>query len=433
MIVNSLITTISTALVVLSLGNISQANTEMMPNTEATAMAESVKKPQASATDLTNSKSAPREALGIVRIEAEVENDQTFVTAKLSKLPSWRDLEIEEHGTFLQIKMPGTTVINSGEFIDGTGPYLKKIASFQVGESDAALRLFINQDASKAKLATSVELVGERIVVTIDHKKLEQLITPAAKTVAASKALEASPLAGSESATKSTAEVSRSPQNGVANSIKSEPIVNVDSPSLLLRDKLITAAAFCAVMLLLLLGSTLYRNKRIKSKKASAEFASQSPAPMKILSHLNISPRQRLALVQVGSQQILIGVSPDQISFLTEVDQKPRQTFNAQLLNASPSAEIKLKQVDEPQNRPTRTVDPTSAPQKMAVRAKQIPVAKASTTGNRINVAVGDAEEQSSNIKRSLSQRSDKGHADQPFDDITKLIRDRLRNLPPAP
>jgi len=120
------------------------------------------------------------DAIVLNKVESEVENDLTLVTAKLSAQPAWKQLEVEDHGTFLQIKMPNTAIVTSGEFLDGNGPFLKKIASFQVTENDGALRLFLNQDAAKAKLATTAEILGERVVITIDHKKLEQLIQPSA-------------------------------------------------------------------------------------------------------------------------------------------------------------------------------------------------------------------------------------------------------------
>jgi hypothetical protein len=100
------------------------------------------------------------------------------VTVRLNNKPQWNEVALEEHGTFLQIKLPKTQIPASGEFIDGNGPYLKKIATFQLQDDDGALRFFLSLDASKAKMATSAELLGDRLVITIDHKKIEQLMAP---------------------------------------------------------------------------------------------------------------------------------------------------------------------------------------------------------------------------------------------------------------
>lgn len=430
MIANSLITSLSTALVVTAaLSNAASATTKSPLEPQADIGSVTTGKPE---------KLNPSEAKGLLalgKIETEVENDLTLITAKLNKLPTWKTLEIEDHGTFIQIKMPGTTIESSGEFFDGTGPYLKKIASFQVGENDGALRLFLNQDAAKAKLATTAELLGERIVITIDHKKLEQLITPSSAKEAASNVASNMNSAKSDDV-KSTPASSPSDSAAAAPTVVGAtqvqtPVVEVSAgpDSLNLKDKLMTAAAFCAAMLLFLLGSTLYRNKRIKGLKAAKLFDSVEPAPMKVLSNLSVSGRQRLSLVQVGSQQILIGISPDNISFLTEVTPKARQqsaqqSFSNHLLHSDPNAEVKLKQADVGAQRPSRKPSDAATAQRPNVTAKQI------QPTNRVNVRVGD---DGVSDLRSRGVKNDRGSADQPFDDITKIIRDRLKNLPPAP
>lgn len=449
---NSLITTLSTAIFVgttlVSVAAKAAVKNPVGPQTDISAVtSEKSAKTNTVANDAT--------VLTLGKIETEVENDLTLVTAKLNKHPDWKNLEIEDHGTFIQVKLPATAVISSGEFFDGNGPYLKKIASFQVGESDGALRLFLNQDAAKAKLATTAELLGERIVITIDHKKLEQLIHPvkentAKKSPAIDAVKEESLVSTEANAVSGDSKIAFAPEppktvTGAADSGASKDKIGAGPESLDLKDKLITAAGFCAVMLLLLLGSTMWRNKRIKLGKVSKKFDAVDPAPMKVLSNLSISGRQRLSLVQVGSQQILIGVSPDNISFLTEVHARPKNqpssnSFGNHLLNADPNAEVKLKQASysptanstagtsNQKPTPKRPAETTSVAlttgQRPVVRTKQV------TGQNRINYAVGD--EGVSDL-RSRGIKNDKGRADQPFDDITKVIRDRLKNLPPVP
>lgn len=382
------------------------------------------------------STSDDQKSLSLGKIETEVENDLTIITARLSRQPAWKDLVIEDHGTFLQIKLPATAIPNSGEFLDGNGPFLKKIATFQVGNEDGALRFFINQDASKAKLATTAELLGERVVITIDHKKLEQLIQPVVKeqplktepVIATAPKLDAAPAEQQVTAAAQSAAKVETPAAG--------PLVG-SNDSLDLKGKLVTAAIFCAAMLAMLIGAHFLKNRRRKSGKAFKGSPVIEPAAMKILSNINLSARQKLALVQVGSQQILIGVSPDNITFLTNVEStkpKPPQSFGTHLLNANPNAEVKVKAPEPSAARPQRTpqeasVTGTSRP--VAPRPKAIgPDQSRPQPSSRVNYAVGDdgiADLRSKNVK------IDKTHTDQPFDDITKLIRDRLRNLPPSP
>ena len=440
MIANSLITSMSTGLII-----------AVSVLATAVRAEERVLRPQAKMIDgapaldqvhgiaLEGKNVASGTVLALGKIEAEVENDLTIVTAKLNGQPAWKILEIEEHGTFLQIKMPGTLVANSGEFSDGTGPYLKKIASFQVGESDGALRLFLNQDAAKAKLATTAELIGERVVVTIDHKKLEQLIEPKksptvdgqddailTKAVVASNS-ELPKLDLSRGKSKEAAvSASITPKKNDSDSEKPTEVMGSGLEGLNLKDKLMTAAAFCAAMLLFLVGSAVWRNKKIVSRRRAKQFENVEPVPMKVLSNLSVSGRQRLSLVQVGSKQILIGISPDSISFLTEVQspqkQQPSQSFASQLLHDTGASDIKLKQADasSQQRQVKRPVDLATAPRPQ-VRPKQI------TQPNRVNIGVGD---DGVSDLRSRGIKNDQGSADQPYDDITKMIRNRLKNMP---
>ncbi|MCX6126552.1 MAG: flagellar biosynthetic protein FliO [Proteobacteria bacterium] len=440
MIANSLITSMSTGLIIAASVLATAVRAEekaLTPQAKMTDEAPTIDQVKGAALDGRNVPSGAMLSLG--KIDAEVENDLTIVTAKLNGHPTWKVLEIEEHGTFLQIKMPGTIVANSGEFSDGTGPYLKKIASFQVGDSDGALRLFLNQDAAKAKLATTAELIGERVIVTIDHKKLEQLIEPK----------KSSPAEGQDIALltkgvvmpngehpkldlltskgkEATVSASLAPKMIDPDSEKSGGVLGSGPEGLNLKDKLMTAAAFCAAMLLFLVGSAVWRNKKIVSRRRSKQFENIEPVAMKILSNLSISGRQRLSLVQVGSKQILIGISPESISFLTEVQtqqkQQPSHSFASQLLQETGVSDIKLKQADASaqQRQVKRPVDLATAPRPQ-VRPKQI------TQPNRVNIGVGD---DGVSDLRSRGIKNDQGPVDQPYDDITKMIRNRLKNMP---
>lgn len=422
---------------------------------------ESAAAPQQGATAKDKKPVAEKKPLSLGKVETEVENDLTIITARLSRQPSWKELQIEDHGTFLQIKLPVTTIPNSGDFIDGNGPFLKKIATFQVGNEDGALRLFINQDAAKAKLATTAELLGERVIVTIDHKKLEQLIQPAAKekpatpvadnSVAAAAPAAATVVAKTDAKADAVAAVApaaaASATEAQAVETTKDPILAKSTTSeaaaealptgddkLDLKGKLMTATAFCGAMLLMLIGAQVWKKQRRKNGKTFKGAPAMEPAPMKILSNLSVSSRQKLALVQVGGQQILLGISQDNITFLTNVDggRRPNQSFDSHLLNANPNAEVKLKSaeaISRPvQRRPAEAATAAARPQ--APRTKAIgPDQPKTQSASRVNYAVGD---EGIADMRSKGVKNDQGEPDQAYDDITKLIRDRLRNLPPS-
>jgi flagellar biosynthetic protein FliO len=342
---------------------------------------------------------AKEKATTLGAISTDVEGEFTIVTVRLNQKPEWSNVELEEHGTFLQIKFPKTQVPASGEFIDGSGPFLKKIATFQLPENDGAIRLFLNLDAAKAKLATTAELLGERIVISIDHKKLDQLITPqntksdalTADDVVAKTVVDKSQPAPSDQISNSKVAVTTDNQQG---------LIGQD-----FYQKMARVAALGAVLLGALIAIQTWRSKRRGATSRFRQKSEQDQPTMKILSNLNIGQRQRLTLVQVGSQQLLLGVSSDSINLLTAIESPNRhRDFSLALDAANPNATVRLKAPDEVQN---------PRAQKRSISTTQ-PV-----KGGRINVGVGD------DGVAAVTAQSAK------TDDITKLLRDRLRNIPP--
>jgi flagellar biogenesis protein FliO len=335
-------------------------------------------------------------------VTTEIDGDLTIVTARLNRSPDWKTLDIEEHGTFLQIKLLNTQVPASGEFLDGSGPFLRKLASFQTGADDGALRLFINQDAAKAKLATSAELLGDRIVITIDHKKLEQLISPTENKVIpavvppVSSGEQQPALASSQPSTLSQAENNRS----------------TALPSQNLHAQLAKGAAVCALLFIALLSAQFFKSRKTRRGGIAKSSDYLEPATMRVLSNISIGQKQKLTLVQVGGQQLLLGVTAESISLLTSIDQRAATTqFSRALENANPDAEIKLKSPAE--------LNPATKRQPLTASTVK-PRSLGPTKGSSINVAIG--EDGPVNVRSNPKKD----------DDITKILRDRLRNLPPG-
>jgi flagellar biosynthetic protein FliO len=350
--------------------------------------------------DLKNSSKSAALTLGAVT--TEIDGDLTIVTARLNRSPDWKNLDIEEHGTFLQVKLPNTQVPASGEFLDGSGPFLRKLASFQTGVDDGALRLFINQDAAKAKLASSAELLGDRIVITIDHKKLEQLISPPENKVTPA---VVQPVSSGEQQTALTSSQPTTPT-------QTENRRSTALPSQNLHAQLTKGAAVCALLFIALLCAQFFKSRKARRGGAAKSNDYLEPATMRVLSSISIGQKQKLTLVQVGGQQLLLGVTAESINLLTSIDQRGTATqFSRALENANPDAEIKLKSPAE--LTPAAKRQPLTA---STVKARSL----GPTKGSSINVAIG--EDGPVNV-RSNSKKDD---------DITKILRDRLRNLPPG-
>lgn len=354
---------------------------------------------------LDDSKSTSKSsALTLGTVTTDIDGDLTIVTARLNSSPDWKSLELEEHGTFLQVKLPNTQVPASGEFLDGSGPFLRKLASFQTSTDDGALRLFVNQDAAKAKLASSAELLGDRIVITIDHKKLEQLISPADSKIAPGVAPATSP-----DATQATSSAAANTQANTALVTDKRPS---EMPGQNLHAQLTKGAAVCAILFITLLGVQYFKSRRVRRGGLAKSADYLEPATMRVLSSIPVGQKQKLTLIQVGGQQLLLGITSESISLLTHIDSHPSTAqFSRALENANPDAEIKLKNPTE-LNAPSKRQPLASS----TVKARSL----GPTKGANINVAIG--EDGPVNVRSA--QKKD--------DDITKILRDRLRNLPPG-
>lgn len=339
-------------------------------------MAEEVKKP-------TVEKKIEFMTLGL--IDAESEQNLSLVTARFNKTVPWDKFEIEEHGTFLQIKFANTIVSNSGAFFEGNSPYVKKIAAFQVDETTGALRLFVTKEASKVKLATKVESLGDRIVVTVDHDRLAQLLLPT--EVAAASVV--SPAAESN-ANKIPAPENAKPSDLVKEQTPPMPKIGEGLSQFDLRDKAIVATVFSGAMLVLM--GLVMVIRRFRRRLPASNQAAVAPATMKMLSSLAIAPKQRLTLIQVGDEQILVGVSPDSVNYITTVGRKTQATFSDHLIEPKQDVAMQL-------NRPAQKTLQGSRPMTEPNIAAEAPV----------------------ETKRKKPES---------YEDISKLIRERLKKLP---
>lgn len=422
----------------------------------------------------------------IVKIDGESDKAVSIVTIALSGRPEWAKSSnpvVEDHGTFVQVLLPHTVVPSPGTFLDANSPFITKIAAFQVPDqatgqpTGAAVRLFVNRDASVVKKAIVAEILADRAVVTLDHRKLEaaiassgQITMPASNEEPAS-TVNTESMEGLAPADLVKAERAEMAQNAVsAEDPVTEPRtaaqpsgaawsgVGVKVPDL--SGKLAIASGFSLFMLALL--GIVYKWRRINpfnpkfedvaAGRATAtsrikniikhrvlqsedgdDFARDTtPLTMKTISTMHMGPRQKLALVQVGSETVLLSISPSGVQFLTNVGgnnrpapvQMVQMATNPaqQLVAPAPRsfeervAEGDLDQLEEAPSKPGIK----SGKRQGATMAKKVRVA---ITDNGVTNMETAAEALAD--PRTAGKTSEK-----PSDDITRLIREKLRNLP---
>lgn len=310
-------------------------------------------------------------------VDGDSDEYNITLTTRLSKKPSWPKVpEIKEHGSFLQVHLPDTIVPDPGRFFDGPKPWVPKIAVFQLTPSEAGVRFFVQEHADAFKKASEIMVLDKRLVIAIDRKKLEDLLAeakkkkkmeaefdhpdepnvaipiphpPAEEVLAQTKvdyAIKAPaallktepplrPLDDGSNPVREQAKegsaaahfankeaASDAPPHNLPRSAQttSEPAAAEKGGDLAnpLVDKLKEATSFFALLfvgLFIALGLKPWLARR----RSLAQVGDADMVSMKMLSTLPLAAKQKLSLVQVGNERILLGVTPDSINLLASL------------------------------------------------------------------------------------------------------------------
>lgn len=409
-------------------------------------------------------------------IDGESDQKSSVITLRYDSKPGFQKPVVEAHGSFLQIVLPNTTVLKPGVFQEANSPYIRKFAPFQLDEDTAALRLFVSKEAQDLQPAVSVDILENRVLVILDHEKAAKAVGPGfagvpvtggpspdqvvkqtavrsdvpdpisimdantapAASAAGPQEAPVAPKIGNESETvvnaasaaavaKTQADLNASPAPATTSADTVAPI-NAASPrwSDDIESKMIAVTIFCALMLGIMIALKSWRRVASKTVPPGTDFS------VKTLATHVLGPKQKITVVQVGSEQILLGVSQDSINFLTSlrpqtetaglarmsVDPAPYQ----QTLTPTPKRPA-LREGAEPLARPT-------APQN---RAEPRPSASADRAerraepGSSIRYGVGD--EGIKNFK-GRGATAAPANDDSSLEDVTRLIRKKLKDLP---
>lgn len=387
----------------------------------------------------------------IGEIDGETDAKMTILNVRLDKAPtSQKTFELQDHGSFLQLNLKDAIVPEPGKFFEGSNPYLPKVAVFQVGANEAGIRFFASKNASKIKQALSAEALGNRIMLTIDNAKLEALLAATPQNLdlvgPPSELASKMPTAASIIAQTQVSKDIPEPAALLKGDAKAKPEAKLATGGLDLRSKLISVSIFSGAMLGLL-GLTFLLKPYLRRKAQAKGLVSDAAVTMKALASLPMGARQKIQLVQVGNQQILLGVGPDNVTFLTTIaggqhahfaaapapaPQQVPQSFSRLLAERSEALEMKKAPVLKklPGNDPESLAAP-KAPAK--AEAVETPAPKARIAGGRINVSVG--EDGIKNVaapapkKAKEAKASDDAEGQKAIDDVTRMIREKLKTL----
>lgn len=313
------------------------------------------------------------------------------LNSPISELP-----KIESHGTFLQLSFPKLMVPRSGEFKDINSPYISKIVAFQHSDYRATVRIIVPQDAQMIASGLNVQSQGSVITLDFDHEKIKSALRSDPKiTAVPPKAATAEDVIK-----KTQISTTQEPPSVLVkqSTAKKQPMFS----ALRMNDKLGIAAAFCAVLFALMILVGFFKSKRFKTGDPTGVGME-----MRSLSTKYVNPKHRIELFEIAGQKILLSIGQDQVSYLTTLQQMAPQ----------PHPPMKVSPV--PSEAPKRMAQVTKAVAKQNVQATRIqPIDE-----RPIRVAINDE------IKLDYSRDRLK-KPDEAISDVTKMIREKLRNLP---
>lgn len=386
------------------------------------------------------------------KITSESSKKMTIVNIRLDRKPEWKNLEMESHGTFLQLKLPQTITLNPGDFIEGNSPYIKKIAVYQSSDLEAVLRIFTDIKSDYIKDSSDLDILNNRLVLTVDHSAVKSFITKNKKSDHTKVALTKSETTANE-ALKPAQKLDPQSKSKV---ITSEPITAVNKEASNILDtpgsvdhsiehymKIATVFSISIIILglLILTVRRILRNQKILNSP-------DGQIKLQKLNDLILAPKQKLSVIQVGNQQLLLSISPDSVSLITQLAGPATNASHAVEYVAN-SAIQRLPSTGQKPSKPVKVrsagkgndqaVEPIRKKEPMRKSSRKIAsepstkremVAKSSPRQRKkIQVSIDDAGI-NNQLGRGLGGGQENMSTEKAIDDVTKLIREKLKSLP---
>jgi len=401
-------------------------------------------------------------------VDGEVQPDASIITIRLNGKPKWETVALEEHGTFLQITLPDTLVSKPGEFFETNSPYIPKAVALQIGGEKAAIRLIVSKDAAAVLKSSTADVLEDRVVFRLDHTELNKILDakivpdhngkplPSAAEVIEKISVDndlpqpalllqtAKPAVATTTVAAVAAPAIAEPLKEAATETVgvAAPIAGYKVPDI--RQKLVGIAAFSGFMLIVLM--LLYFLKPyLRGRRHVADSANDYT--IRVLSTQTVAPKQKLTIVQVGNQKLLLAMTPNGINLISRLDEpqyQPQQAPGTLQLARKPAAALPAQRQAAPANdislkklslgRESMAAQPAPAAAQPAKKvARPAPAApkneprRTANPGPSIEFAVGD--EGAIAVRRPSAPSQDKS-APPSLEDVRRLIREKLRNLP---
>lgn len=354
-------------------------------------------------------------------IQSETDEKSSIISVFFGKSPSWEKPEIQYDKNFFQIKLDNITILEPGKSYPSQSNHFKKIIPFQIDPNTSALRVYLDGNSLKYKQALSSDILGERLLIYLDHNLVTKSEKPSQiKSIAAPKPEKL------DKDLKNILENTKVKSNipdPITITNPSKKAKNTTSKKTGYFDKLNSkfqlVAVVSGVMILLLLFMGLIKRRVLKSRANSKKDNSPKIPDLKPIATYSIGPKQRLTLIEIQNKMILLGVSSDNIQYLySSPDPEPTLESSITPKNTAP------REIREEKRIPPRETILEGKNSRQYNREPKIRQTSEFNQGNYLSSEVDKRPHETKLSKKAPIKPS------KAIEDVTSLIRKKLKDLP---
>jgi len=364
--------------------------------------------------DILSGKNDTDDVAVVDRVSSESGKDLSLIHIYLNKHKELGKLSLEDHGDFFQLKLPHTITMDPGKFYEIQSPYIQKIAIFQLTPTESSIRIFLNKNVQGAFKSADIQALDNKITMTFDHRAIS--LSPNFELKSENKPLDS----------------------------LTAPTVAPDPFDIKIYLQKITF--FSAALILFLLAVITYKKKFSRKMFAKNRI---EPISMDVISRLQLSPKQKLIVIEVLGEKMLLSMTNDHVQLITKFTQKSEMpslpdTISPHAYLQGPVYTQPTPTLSAPAPKPVKEDKENSNERrqlflnqlKETMKNKQNspkpPPPPADTTenktnnehkGKRVNYAISDDGIQD---KRKNKTKDD----EKAINDVSKLIREKLKFLP---
>ena len=273
-------------------------------------------------------------------VVTDQEAGATKVELKLSSAVARNNVSVDFERNFIQVSFHGVSAFpaknkNVGEEV------LEKIFTYQYQPDLARVRLLLRSEASKVKAATTWHLIGNSLVITIPGKdsSATAAAAPKADSVKQISAVEEKPDLANQAAeaqilkevTTGKTEKSAEKTAKLDSKGENEPLFLGESTEKVAKPAAASGPTPFQKMIsglftvLVIIGSIALAFRKFvlgKGLKIGSLNFARGNRMIDVVSTQGLGPKKSLSVVRVADQYIVIGVTGDNINFLTNLDSK---------------------------------------------------------------------------------------------------------------